>query len=89
MKTFQNTQDIQETADRLKEISEHIAGLLDEARALVQCGDPLLQNRAESYWLAHMADCLDGGAVSMATTIREMETLAEGGDIDDGEDHHG
>ena len=74
-----------ETVDRLEEIKEEIHELLHEAKRLV-CGTAEEQ-RAKSYWLAHIAmsldddhDYLGGGGITMQDTIDALRADEDDGD---------
>lgn len=67
-----------ELADELAEIKAGMHELLDRARDLLR-GTGAIKNRAEAYWLAHIATALDddhgycgGSMCTMDDTIREL-----------------
>lgn len=71
-----------EVVERLLEIKEEIEELLGEAESLLHDASKITQCRAESYWLAHMANALDGRHnrydYTMQHTINEIESGEEG-----------
>ena len=78
-----------ETFERLQEIYEEMAKLLQEARKLMEsCGNTHYYERARGYWLGHMASALgdvEGAGLSMCSMKDTLNQL-EGNLVEEDED---
>ena len=77
------------SADRLREIQDEMATLLEEAKDLVRKQNKFAWERARSYWVGHISEALGGdyndyvgkSMCSMEDTIAELD-----GESDEDED---
>ena len=69
-----NAERREEIADELEELKDEIAEKVKEARSLVREVGGLICTRAESYWLHHIVNCLNGPGIgcSFGHTIDEL-----------------
>jgi|WetSurMetagenome_2_1015567.scaffolds.fasta_scaffold132314_2 hypothetical protein len=79
-------QELAECANELEEIKDQIMGLIEQARNTVR--NTPEENRAESYWLAHLemaltkeSRYLGSSMITMECTINDLRN-----DADQGED---